>query len=104
MIINIKSNLIIEFDCILFCLFHFSDIYRSKSIVNNFQEMLENIFHPLFEATVNPQAHPDLHKFLTQVLVKSNSYLAVFRNGLSVLIVKFSIPYSVFFQLQHDEV
>ncbi|XP_027051415.1 AMP deaminase 2 [Pocillopora verrucosa] len=44
------------------------DIYRSKNIVNNFQEMLENIFHPLFEATVNPQAHPDLHKFLTQVL------------------------------------
>ena len=80
LIINIKSNLIVEFDCILFCLFHFSDIYRSKNIVNNFQEMLENIFHPLFEATVNPQAHPDLHKFLTQVLVKSNSYLAVFRN------------------------
>ena len=35
--------------------------------MKNFQEMLENIFIPLFEATVNPQSHPDLHKFLTQV-------------------------------------
>ena len=30
--------------------------------------MLENIFIPLFEVTVNPQSHPDLHKFLTQVM------------------------------------
>ena len=45
-----------------------SDIYHSKDLVKNFQEMLENIFIPLFEATVNPQSHPDLHKFLTQVI------------------------------------
>lgn len=44
------------------------DVYRSKKIVKNFQEMLENIFIPLFEVTVNPQSHPDLHKFLTQVI------------------------------------
>ncbi|XP_078381801.1 AMP deaminase 2-like isoform X2 [Oculina patagonica] len=43
------------------------DVYRTKNLVKNFQEMLENIFVPLFEATVNPQSHPDLHKFLTQV-------------------------------------
>lgn len=43
------------------------DIYHSKDLVKNFQEMLENIFIPLFEAAVNPQSHPDLHKFLTQV-------------------------------------
>ena len=47
----------------------FSDIYRTKNIVKNFQEMLENIFLPLFEVTVNPQSHPELHKFLTQVLL-----------------------------------
>lgn len=44
------------------------DVYRSKNLVKNFQEMLENIFIPLFEVTVNPQSHPDLHKFLTQVI------------------------------------
>ena len=46
-----------------------SDVYRSKNLVKNFQEMLENIFIPLFEVTVNPQSHPDLHKFLTQVFL-----------------------------------
>jgi len=58
------------FHCInlLFCVLRDSDIYHSKDLVKNFQEMLENIFIPLFEATVNPQSHPDLHKFLTQVM------------------------------------
>ena len=51
-----------------FCVLLDSDIYHSKDLVKNFQEMLENIFIPLFEATVNPQSHPDLHKFLTQVM------------------------------------
>lgn len=30
-------------------------------------QMLENIFLPLFEATVNPASHPQLHCFLSQV-------------------------------------
>lgn len=50
------------------CVLLDSDIYHSKDLVKNFQEMLENIFIPLFEATVNPQSHPDLHRFLTQVI------------------------------------
>jgi hypothetical protein len=29
--------------------------------------MLENIFLPLFEATVDPASHPQLHCFLSQV-------------------------------------
>ncbi|XP_018422496.1 PREDICTED: AMP deaminase 2 [Nanorana parkeri] len=43
------------------------DVFRSKNQVNNFQEILENIFLPLFEATVNPASHPELHLFLEHV-------------------------------------
>lgn len=43
------------------------DIYKSAKIVKNFQEILENIFMPLFEVTRNPQSHPELHKFLMYV-------------------------------------
>jgi len=40
--------------------------------------MLENIFIPLFEATVNPQSHPDLHKFLTQVMYFPKVFIIIF--------------------------
>ncbi|KAK3569744.1 hypothetical protein QTP86_004067 [Hemibagrus guttatus] len=40
------------------------DIFRSKKIVPNFAKMLENIFLPLFEATVNPQKHKEIHVLL----------------------------------------
>ncbi|XP_041083503.1 AMP deaminase 2-like isoform X2 [Polyodon spathula] len=43
------------------------DVYRTKKQLANFQEMLENIFLPLFEATINPQSHPELHLFLQHV-------------------------------------
>ena len=38
-----------------------------KGQLANFQEMLENIFLPLFEATVHPASHPELHLFLEHV-------------------------------------
>lgn len=44
------------------------DVYRSKNLVKNFQEILENIFLPLMEVSVNPGSHPELHKFLSQVI------------------------------------
>ncbi|KAK7136551.1 hypothetical protein R3I93_016777 [Phoxinus phoxinus] len=44
------------------------DVYRTKKQLMNFQQMLENIFLPLFEATVNPSSHPHLHLFLTHVV------------------------------------
>lgn len=44
-----------------------SDIFRSKKLVPHFAKMLENIFVPLFEATVNPQKHKTLHVFLKYV-------------------------------------
>ncbi|KTF83002.1 hypothetical protein cypCar_00048835 [Cyprinus carpio] len=35
-----------------------------KQQLSNFQQMLENIFLPLFEVTINPSSHPQLHLFL----------------------------------------
>lgn len=49
-----------------FC-FYFSDIFKSKKLVPNFARMLENIFFPLFEATLDPQKHKELHIFLKYV-------------------------------------
>ncbi|XP_016330136.1 AMP deaminase 2-like isoform X5 [Sinocyclocheilus anshuiensis] len=44
------------------------DVYHTKKQLSNFQEMLENIFMPLFEVTVNPSSHPQLHLFLQHVM------------------------------------
>jgi len=44
-----------------------SDIFKSRKLIPNFAKMLENIFLPLFEATVNPQKHKELHVFLKYV-------------------------------------
>ncbi|XP_014847407.1 PREDICTED: AMP deaminase 3-like isoform X1 [Poecilia mexicana] len=43
------------------------DIFKSKKLVPNFAKMLENIFLPLFEATINPQKHKIIHVFLKYV-------------------------------------
>ncbi|XP_071447304.1 AMP deaminase 2 isoform X2 [Hetaerina americana] len=44
------------------------DIFKSNKLINNFQEILNNIFHPLFEVTNNPNSHPELHMFLQYVV------------------------------------
>jgi len=62
---------------IIKCIFvNDSDVYRTKKMVKNFEEVLENLFMPLFEATINPQKHPELHKFLTQVIQVSLALLS----------------------------
>lgn len=43
------------------------DIYRTHNSVENFQDIIKNLFLPLFEATINPNSHPDLHRFLQYV-------------------------------------
>ncbi|XP_073709753.1 AMP deaminase 3b isoform X2 [Misgurnus anguillicaudatus] len=43
------------------------DIFRAKKLVPNFAKMLENVFLPLFQATVNPQDHKEIHVFLKHV-------------------------------------
>lgn len=45
----------------------YSDIFRSKKLLPSFGKMLENIFLPLFKATINPQDHRELHLFLKYV-------------------------------------
>ncbi|XP_077524434.1 AMP deaminase isoform X4 [Amblyomma americanum] len=44
------------------------DVFKSNNIVNNFEEILENIFLPLFEVTNNPSSHPELHQFLQYIV------------------------------------
>lgn len=44
-----------------------SDIFKSKKLIPHYAKMLENVFLPLFEATVNPQKHKVLHVFLKYV-------------------------------------
>ncbi len=42
------------------------DIYKAQGIIENFEQLLDNIFTPLFEVTVDPASHPQLHLFLKQ--------------------------------------
>ncbi|KAG6429664.1 hypothetical protein SASPL_107716 [Salvia splendens] len=44
------------------------NIYRSMGTVTSFQNILDNIFLPLFDVTVDPNSHPHLHLFLLQVV------------------------------------
>ena len=43
-------------------------VFKKSSLIKNFNEMLENIFIPLFEVTINPSSHPSLHLFLNLVV------------------------------------
>nr|CAH7759006.1 unnamed protein product [Callosobruchus chinensis] len=44
------------------------DIFKLNKVLNNFQEVIDNIFLPLFEVTAKPSSHPELHKFLQYVI------------------------------------
>lgn len=52
------------------------DVYKSQGIIENFGQLLENIFMPLFEVTVDPSSHPQLHLFLRKVLPPLRSITA----------------------------
>ncbi|GAB5371388.1 hypothetical protein AAMO2058_001575600 [Amorphochlora amoebiformis] len=43
-------------------------LWKKLGKVSTFEEMLDNIFRPLFQATVNPGAYPKLSVFLEQVV------------------------------------
>ncbi|NXR92600.1 AMPD1 deaminase, partial [Hypocryptadius cinnamomeus] len=43
------------------------DVFRSKNFLPHFGKMLEYIFVPVFEATINPQAHKELSVFLRHI-------------------------------------
>ncbi|CAK7332813.1 unnamed protein product [Dovyalis caffra] len=44
------------------------NVYKQIGTVNSFQTILDNVFIPLFEVTINPSSHPQLHVFLMQVV------------------------------------
>lgn len=44
------------------------DIYKKNGIVSQFQEIVINLFQPLFEVTKDPSSHPKLHVFLERVI------------------------------------
>ena len=44
------------------------DVYRNQGIISNFADLIDNIFGPLFEATLDPASHPQLHLFLRHVV------------------------------------
>jgi len=49
--------------CFLSC----SDVYKLNNIISSFQEFLDNLYRPLFEVTIDPHLHPELHMFLQYV-------------------------------------
>ncbi|TGZ73554.1 hypothetical protein CRM22_001446 [Opisthorchis felineus] len=40
------------------------DVYHTKGSMKYFQDILTNVFLPLFEVTANPKSHPEVHAFL----------------------------------------
>ena len=42
-------------------------VYKRSNEIQNFGDMLRNIFQPLFEVTADPSSHPELAKFLERM-------------------------------------
>lgn len=45
-----------------------SDIYKTNKLLSSFQDVLDNIFKPLFEVTNDATCNPALHQFLQYVI------------------------------------
>ncbi|KAJ5772803.1 AMP deaminase Amd1 [Penicillium paradoxum] len=44
------------------------DVYKSSGMMENFEQVITNVFQPLFEVTKDPSSHPKLHIFLQRVV------------------------------------
>ncbi|KAK2609047.1 AMP deaminase [Conoideocrella luteorostrata] len=44
------------------------DVYKASSLMDTFEQIVKNIFQPLFEVTKDPSSHPKLHVFLQRVI------------------------------------
>ncbi|CAJ1035487.1 Adenosine/AMP deaminase, putative [Leishmania lindenbergi] len=42
-------------------------VFRGQNVIGSFGQYLENIFQPLWEASLHPSEHPTLHNFLNHV-------------------------------------
>lgn len=43
-------------------------VYKKEGLLEDFEQVLVNLFKPLFEVTSNPSSHPKLHIFLQRVI------------------------------------
>lgn len=44
------------------------DVYKAAKTMDTFEEVVRNVFEPLFEVTKDPSTHPKLHVFLQRVI------------------------------------
>ncbi|KAA1118754.1 AMP deaminase [Puccinia graminis f. sp. tritici] len=44
------------------------DVYKRSGLISSFEDLIANVFQPLFEVTQDPQSHPELHVFLQRVV------------------------------------
>lgn len=44
------------------------NVYKQMGIVKSVQNIIDNVFIPLFEVTIDPSSHPQLHVFLLMVV------------------------------------
>ncbi|KAK3311182.1 uncharacterized protein B0T15DRAFT_65616 [Chaetomium strumarium] len=44
------------------------DVYKSSGLMSSFEQIIKNLFQPLFEVTKDPTSHPKLHIFLQRVV------------------------------------
>ncbi|PVF97684.1 putative AMD1-AMP deaminase [Serendipita vermifera] len=44
------------------------NVYKMTGQVDNFENIIKNVFEPLFEVTKDPSKHPELHVFLQRVI------------------------------------
>jgi AMP deaminase len=44
------------------------DVYKSSNLMSSFEQIIKNLFQPLFEVTKDPSSHPKLHIFLQRVV------------------------------------
>ncbi|KIJ64424.1 hypothetical protein HYDPIDRAFT_89984 [Hydnomerulius pinastri MD-312] len=43
-------------------------VYKENGVVKTFEDVVVNVFRPLFEVTKDPSSHPELHVFLQRVI------------------------------------
>ena len=58
-----------ELEAKKFAFFIILEVLKEEGHVKNFQELLSNIFEPLFEVTIDPSKNPVLHEFLREVIL-----------------------------------
>ncbi|KAI2463665.1 AMP deaminase [Annulohypoxylon bovei var. microspora] len=44
------------------------DVFKATGLMESFEQVVKNVFQPLFEVTKNPESHPKLHVFLQRVI------------------------------------